>query len=153
MAGAAVSDFATHKKRKPADLGSSVGISKAHNFKELAPAISEAFRYDEKVLVEMAVPAAREIECAVLGNDEPKASVCGEVIPSNEFYDYDAKYVDGKSILKIPAKLPERIHQCILEIAKKAFIALDCAGMARADFLLSKTTGQVYLNEINTIPG
>lgn len=138
---------------KPANLGSSLGISKAHSFKELAPAIREAFRYDEKILVEMAVPLAREIECAVLGNDEPVASVCGEVIPSNEFYDYDAKYVDGQSRLKVPAKLPAGIHRCIQEMAKKAFIALDCSGMARADFLLSRKTGKAYFNEINTIPG
>lgn len=138
---------------KPANSGSSVGINKARNLKELIWCINEALNYDNKVLVEMAVPQAREIECAVLGNEKPEASVCGEVIPSNEFYDYDAKYVDGKSVTKIPANLPSGIHRCISEMAKKAFIALDGAGMARADFLLSKKTGKVYFNEINTIPG
>lgn len=138
---------------KPANLGSSVGISKAHNQKELRDALYYALRYDNRVIIENAVLAAREIECAVLGNEEPRTSVCGEVVPSNEFYDYDAKYINDKSCLQIPAKLNTAVHKSITDAAKKAFIAMGCSGMARVDFLMSKTTGKIYLNELNTIPG
>ncbi len=95
----------------------------------------------------------REIEVAVLGNDDPEASVPGEIIPSNEFYDYDAKYVDGKSTAVIPAKIPRASAQTVREYAVRAYRAIDCAGMARADFLMAKRTGRIYINELNTIPG
>ncbi len=138
---------------KPPNLGSSVGISKAHNRKELTDAINLAGEYDRKVLVEQGVKNAREIECSVLGNDNPSASIPGEIIPSNEFYDYDAKYVDGKSKAEIPAKLPKAVVKRIQAYAVSAFKVLDCAGMARADFLVTKSTHRIFLNEINTIPG
>jgi len=138
---------------KPPNLGSSVGISKAHNRKELLEAIELAGQYDRKVLVEQGVKIAREIECSVLGNDDPIASIPGEIIPSNEFYDYDAKYVDGKSKAEIPAKLPRPVIKKIQQYALAAFKVLDCAGMARVDFLVTRKTNRVYLNEINTLPG
>ncbi len=138
---------------KPANTGSSVGISKAHNRTELLGAIDAAATYDLKILVEGAILKAREIECSVLGNDLPEASVPGEVIPSNEFYDYDAKYVDGKSTVVIPAKLPAAAVKKIRSIAAAAFKALDCAGMARVDFLVQRNGARIVLNEINTIPG
>ncbi len=138
---------------KPPNLGSSVGISKAHNRKELAAAIDLAGQYDRKVLVEQGVRNAREIECSVLGNDDPVASIPGEIIPSNEFYDYDAKYVDGKSRAEIPANLPKPVIRKIQAYATEAFRVLDCAGMARADFLVTRASNRVFLNEINTLPG
>ncbi|MGH2520845.1 MAG: D-alanine--D-alanine ligase family protein, partial [Chloroflexota bacterium] len=138
---------------KPANLGSSVGVSKVHNAAELAPAVALAARYDTKIIVEQGVPEPREIECSVLGNDEPEASVPGEIIPSREFYDYAAKYVDGTSRLFIPAPLDPSMANCVRETAVKAFLALDCSGLARVDFLLSRTTGELYVNELNTIPG
>ncbi|MEX2115828.1 MAG: D-alanine--D-alanine ligase family protein [Bacteroidota bacterium] len=138
---------------KPANLGSSIGISKARNVKELETAINLASEYDRKILVEKAVPRAREIECSVLGNDDPVASVPGEIIPSNEFYDYDAKYVDGKSKALVPAKLPKQVVKKIQELSVRAFRILDCAGMARIDFLVPAASTKVFLNEINTIPG
>lgn len=138
---------------KPANLGSSVGISKAHNRRELIAAISLASRYDMKILVEKSIEHAHEIEVSLLGNDEPCASLPGEIISSNEFYDYDAKYVDGKSTAIIPANLPPRILGTLQEIAVRSFIAVNCSGMARADFLVAKRSGKIYLNEINTIPG
>jgi D-alanine-D-alanine ligase len=138
---------------KPANMGSSVGITKAHNRKELLQAIEEAAQYDHKILIEMAAPDAREIEVSVLGNTQPKASVVGEVIPSNEFYDYDAKYVDGASTLIIPAELPTELAAQIREIAIRGFLACGCEGMARVDFLLERQTTRFYLSEINTIPG
>jgi D-alanine-D-alanine ligase len=138
---------------KPPNAGSSVGISKAHNRRELLKAIRLALQYDRKVLVEQAVPYAREIEVSVLGNDEPIASMPGEIIPSNEFYDYDAKYVDGKSRAEIPAKLNAAVVRKVRELAVRAFKALDGSGMARVDFLVNRRTNEVYLNEINTIPG
>jgi D-alanine-D-alanine ligase len=137
---------------KPANLGSSVGISKAHDRAELDAALDEAARFDRKIVVEEAVNA-REIECSVLGNDEPTASVIGEVVPCHEFYDYSAKYVDQGSELHIPADLPEATTRLVQELAIRAFLALDCAGMARADFFVSRDTGNVYINELNTIPG
>jgi D-alanine-D-alanine ligase len=138
---------------KPANLGSSVGIAKAHSRKELQKAILAAGRYDRKILVERGVENAREIECGVLGNDDPRASVPGEVIPSNEFYDYDAKYVDGKSEIVIPARIPERVKKKIQDIAIKAFKAIDCSGMARVDFLVTRDNNEVFICEVNTIPG
>ncbi|MHB1294300.1 MAG: D-alanine--D-alanine ligase family protein [Anaerolineae bacterium] len=137
---------------KPANMGSSVGVSKAHNQAELRTGLDLAARYDRKILVEVAVDA-REIECSVLGNDDPIVSVLGEVVPSNEFYDYRAKYVDDASALYIPADLPAETTRTIQDLAVRAFQALDCAGMARADFFVCRQTGQVYVNELNTIPG
>jgi D-alanine-D-alanine ligase len=139
---------------KPANLGSSVGISKAKHVAELRTAIKLAGEFDRKVIVEAAVPKAREIEVAVLGNDEPEASVPGEIIPSGEFYDYEAKYLNAESRDVIPAQLPERLTQEIRLLAVAAFKALDCAGMARVDFLLADDgSGSLYVNELNTIPG
>ncbi|MFQ5797218.1 MAG: D-alanine--D-alanine ligase family protein [Bacteroidota bacterium] len=138
---------------KPANLGSSVGISKAHNARELVAGIEQAANFERKILVEQGVENAREIECSVLGNDDPRASIPGEIIPSSEFYDYDAKYVDGKSTALIPAKLPGRLVRKIQDYAVAAFRAIDCAGMARVDFLVQKKTNKTYVNEINTIPG
>lgn len=138
---------------KPANSGSSIGISKAHNRKELLDSIQLASQYDRKILVERGIQNAREIECSVLGNDEPLASLPGEIIPSNEFYDYDAKYVDGKSSAVIPAKIPKAVSKKIQHSAVAAFRVLDCSGMARIDFLVTRRTNKIYLNEINTIPG
>ena len=138
---------------KPANLGSSVGISKAKESTGLADAIDMAGAFDRKIIVETAVPAAREIECAVLGNDDPEASVPGEVIPSREFYDYEAKYMDDTSRTVIPADLPEPVTAEVRRLSIAAFKAIDGAGMARVDFLLSRPTGQIFVNEVNTIPG
>jgi D-alanine-D-alanine ligase len=137
---------------KPANLGSSVGISKAHDRTELRAALDDAARYDRKLLVEVAVDA-REIEVSVLGNDDPIASVPGEVVPCNEFYDYAAKYIEEDSELLIPAPIPAATAQKVRELAVQAYLAIDCAGMARADFLLERSTGKVYINEVNTLPG
>jgi D-alanine-D-alanine ligase len=137
---------------KPANLGSSVGISKAHDRAELAVALDEAARYDRKLLVEVAIDA-REIEVSVLGNDEPIASVPGEIVPCNLFYDYAAKYLDGESELLIPAPVPAETADLIRRLAVDAYLSIDCAGMARADFLLDRQTDQVYINEVNTLPG
>jgi D-alanine-D-alanine ligase len=138
---------------KPANMGSSVGITKAHHRDELINGIEDAAQYDHKILIETAAPEAREIEVSVLGNTQPKASIPGEVIPSNEFYDYDAKYVDGASTLIIPAELPVELATAIRETAIRGFLACGCEGMARADFLLERQTNRFYLNEMNTIPG
>ena len=141
---------------KPANLGSSVGITKCHNRSELRDGLSDAARYDRKLIVEEAVPKAREIEVSVLGNDDPIASVPGEVIPSREFYSYEAKYLDEgeqASRLLIPAPLGNRMTERIREMALQVYLAIDCAGMARVDFLLSDETGTLYVNEVNTIPG
>jgi D-alanine-D-alanine ligase len=138
---------------KPANSGSSVGISKSHNHRELLRDIDYALKYDRKILVERAIRNVREIECSVLGNDDPKASIPGEIIPSNEFYDYDAKYVDGKSVAVIPAKLPKAVVREIQRLAVHAFKVLDCSGMARVDFFVSKRSRKIIMNEINTIPG
>jgi D-alanine-D-alanine ligase len=137
---------------KPANLGSSVGISKCNNRSDLAEGLLEAAAYDRRVLIERGVDA-REIEVAVLGNDTPEASVPGEILPSREFYSYESKYVDGTSGLLIPAPLPVEIAEEIRFTAVHAYQAIDCAGMARVDFFLEKNTGRVYLNELNTIPG
>jgi D-alanine-D-alanine ligase len=138
---------------KPVNMGSSVGITKAHNREELSQGLTEACKYDRKVMVEENINC-REFECSVLGNNDPAASGIGEVIPSHEFYDYKAKYFDdGKSVLVIPAGLPESKTQEMREAAVKAYKALDCCGMARVDFFMDKETGRIYINEINTIPG
>lgn len=138
---------------KPANMGSSVGISKAHDREELIAAIEEAARYDHKILIEAAVSQPREIEVSVLGNFRPRASVCGEIVPSNEFYDYNAKYVDGASAFYIPANLPDEVAEKIREAALLGFLACECEGMARVDFLVEREAHEFYLNEINTIPG
>ncbi len=138
---------------KPSNAGSSVGISKSHNRKELFDALARASGFDRKIIVEQGIKNVREIEVSVLGNDKPAASIPGEIIPSNEFYDYDAKYVDGKSVAVIPAKLPTNVVKKIQHLAVKAFTTLDGAGMARVDFFVTKKTNKIYLNEINTIPG
>lgn len=138
---------------KPANLGSSVGISKVKQGSKLAKAIGLAFKYDRRVLVEKAVPDPIEIEVSVLGNDAPRASVPGQILPSNEFYDYDAKYIDGKSKAIIPAPLPRGVANRVRGLAVQAFKALDLAGMARVDFLVNRKTYQIFLNEVNTIPG
>ena len=137
---------------KPANLGSSVGITKAHKPRELQAAMDLAAQYDRKILVEKAVDA-REIECAVLGNDSPEASVPGEIIPVNEFYDYEAKYIKEGSEIAIPARLTPRQSKRVQELAVRAFKAIDCAGMGRVDFLLERKTGKIFVMEINTIPG
>ncbi|HKH97486.1 MAG TPA: D-alanine--D-alanine ligase family protein [Candidatus Sulfotelmatobacter sp.] len=142
---------------KPANLGSSVGISKAHNRKELGPAIEEAAKFDRKIVIEHGVGGkkekAREIECSVLGNDEPEASVPGEIVPCKEFYDYNAKYVDEGSVPIIPAKLTKAETKRVQDLAVAAFKAVDCSGLARVDFLMDPRTKKIYLNEINTMPG
>ena len=138
---------------KPANLGSSVGISKAKDRASLIEAMQLAGSFDRRIIVEAAVPDAREIECAVLGNDDPEASMPGEVIPSREFYDYEAKYIDDGSQTVIPADLPPALTERIRRLSIDAFRAIDCAGMARVDFLLSRKDGTVYVNEVNTIPG
>ncbi len=137
---------------KPANLGSSVGVVKAHDRAELVAALRESAQYDRRVLVEPGVDA-REIEVSVLGNDDPVASVPGEILPSREFYDYAAKYLDNTSGLLIPAPIAPEIAEEARSIAVRAFKALDCAGLARVDFLLDKSSGALYVNEINTIPG
>ena len=138
---------------KPVNLGSSVGISKVHDRKELAAALNLAAQYDRKLLVEWAVPQPREIECSVLGNDDPITSVCGEIVSKREFYDYVAKYADQSTELKVPADIPVPVSDVIRETARRAFLCLDCAGMARVDFLLTQDLRGIYLNEVNTIPG
>jgi len=138
---------------KPANLGSSVGISKAKTPAGLREAMELAGSFDRKIVVEAAVPNAREIECAVLGNDDPQTSLPGEVIPSREFYDYEAKYLDEGSKTVIPADLPPALVDEVRRLSVAAFQAIDCAGMARVDFLLERDTGAIVLNEVNTIPG
>ena len=138
---------------KPANLGSSVGISKARSDAEFAQAMALALEYDRKVVVEAAVPHAREIECAVLGNDDPQASVPGEIIPSREFYDYEAKYLDEGSRLLIPAPLGPDQAATVRQLAIAAFRAVEGAGMARVDFLLAGDSQALFVNEVNTIPG
>ena len=138
---------------KPANLGSSVGITKVHKKEELEKAIDLASSYDRKILIEEGLEEVREIECGVLGNDEPRASVLGEVRPAGEFYDYDSKYIDGGTQLIIPAELPDDVSKKVQEIALRAFKAVDAVGMARVDFFVSKKENKIYLSEINTIPG
>jgi D-alanine-D-alanine ligase len=137
---------------KPANMGSSVGITKVKDGKHTRSAIQTAFQYDAKVLIELAIQG-REIECSVLGNTKPAASLPGEIIPYREFYDYQDKYIDGKTSFKIPAELPESITGRIQHMAIAAFQAIGCSGMARVDFFLQEGTQKLFLNEINTIPG
>lgn len=137
---------------KPANLGSSVGISKVKNREELIRAVEYAFRFDRKVIVEEYVDA-REIEVSVLGNDEPRASVAGEIISSNDFYDYKAKYIDGKSSMVIPADLPKEISEEIRSMALRAFRAVDASGLSRVDFFVRRSDMAILVNEINTMPG
>jgi D-alanine-D-alanine ligase len=136
---------------KPANLGSSVGISKCRNRAELDAAFQEAFQFDRKVIIEEGV-VAREIEVGVLGNDEPDCSVAGEIVPKKDFYDYKAKYEDGNTALIIPAEVTEEEYAEIKDMAIRAFKALDCSGLVRADFFLTKE-GKVLINEVNTMPG
>ncbi len=138
---------------KPANLGSSVGITKCRSRGDLGEGLMEAARFDRRVLVERGAGDVREIEVSVLGNDEPQASAPGEVLPSREFYSYESKYVDGTSGLVIPAKLPADVSEQIRAYAVHAYKAIDCAGMARVDFFVEKETNRIYLNELNTIPG
>jgi D-alanine-D-alanine ligase len=141
---------------KPATLGSSVGVGKVHEAGELRARLEEAFRYARKALLERSVEHAREIECALLGNDDPVASVAGEIVPAGEFYDYRAKYLDEGSELHIPAELPDGVQEEVQRMAIAAFRAIDCTGMARVDFFLRETDGdgpELFVNEINTIPG
>lgn len=138
---------------KPANLGSSVGISKAHDAGELGPAVDLAASFDRKIVIERAVLDAREIEVGVLGNDEPEASMPGEIIPSREFYDYEAKYLDAASRTVIPAELDADLVAEVQRQAIEAFRAIDGAGMARVDFLITRGTRDIIVNEVNTIPG
>jgi len=137
---------------KPANMGSSVGLNKVRNGAEFSAAVNEAFQHDAKIVIEEFIPG-REIECAVLGNEKPTASIPGEVIPTHEFYSYEAKYIDENgAALEIPAKLDSKTQKRIQELSIKAFQTLCCAGLARIDFFL-KENGEVLINEINTIPG
>jgi D-alanine-D-alanine ligase len=138
---------------KPANLGSSVGVTKCRSRSDIAEGLMEAAQYDRRVLIERGVPNPREIEISVLGNDAPQASVPGEIVPGADFYSYDAKYVLDNSELRIPAELSEAQTAQIKEIAIRAFKAIDGCGMARVDFLLDPQTGEIFLNELNTIPG
>jgi D-alanine-D-alanine ligase len=137
---------------KPSRLGSSIGISKAKTPDDLAPAMEAALAHDAKVLVEQAV-AARELECGVIGNDAPEASLVGEVVPGNEFYDFEAKYLDESLQLLIPAPVADGVAGQVRDLAVRAFQALGCEGLARVDFFYEEGSGQVLLNEVNTIPG
>lgn len=137
---------------KPANLGSSVGISKAKNRQQLTTALDVAAELDRRIIVEAAV-VARELECAVLGNDNPQASVVGEVTYSSEFYDYETKYTEGRASLRIPADIPQNVSEAIQTMALQAFTALDGAGLARFDFFYVPASGDIFINEVNTLPG
>ncbi len=137
---------------KPANMGSSVGITKCRSHSELMEGLMDAIRYDRRVLIERGVNA-REIEVSVLGNEDARASVPGEILPSDEFYSYNAKYIDDASTLLIPAPISDQQKAVICEYAEKAYKAVDCAGMARVDFFIDKVTDEIFLNEMNTIPG
>jgi D-alanine-D-alanine ligase len=143
---------------KPANLGSSVGVTKCLSRSDLMEGLFEAARFDRRIIIERGVNA-REIEVSVLGNEDPKVSIPGEIIPSREFYSYDAKYIDGLSELLIPAPISPELTERVRELAKGAYEAIDCAGMARVDFLMEKdstggsTLEGLYLSEVNTIPG
>jgi D-alanine-D-alanine ligase len=138
---------------KPANLGSSVGITKCRSRSDLYEGLLESARFDRRVLVERGIERVREIEVSVLGNDNPIASVPGEIKPADDFYTYNAKYIDGSSALIIPAPLSYKLSEYIRELAVRAFRAVDGAGMARVDFLLNDQTGEVFVGELNTIPG
>ena len=137
---------------KPSNSGSSVGVFKVKNCDELVSSLKEAQKYDRKIIVEEFIDG-REIECAVLGNENPVASTPGEIIPSKEFYDYEDKYQSGASVVEIPANIPEEKRKEIRKYAVKAFKALDCAGLSRVDFFYTRNGGEIILNEINTLPG
>ena len=137
---------------KPSNSGSSVGINKAHNIEELEEYIKYAAKFDTKILVEENINA-QEIECAVLGNEEPKASCVGEILPADEFYSYDAKYKNTESKTQIPANISKETENEIRKLAIKAYKSLDCKGLSRVDFFVEKQTGKIYINEINTMPG
>jgi len=137
---------------KPVNLGSSVGMTKAHDRAELLAAVDLALRFDRKVIVE-AHAAGRELECSVLGNEKPRASLPGEIVPANEYYDYEAKYTEGKMAFRIPAPLTADQERRVRELAVQAFTAIDCCGYARCDFFVAEPDGRVLVNEINTIPG
>ena len=138
---------------KPANMGSSVGVGKATDRQTLQAAIIDALQYDNKVLVEQSMENCHEVECAVLGNDNPVASVVGEIIPGAEFYDYQTKYIDDKTETLIPARISEASSNKVSQLAIRAFKAIDGAGLSRVDFFVSKDSGEVFLNEINTLPG
>lgn len=137
---------------KPCNTGSSVGVGKAHDRAELSVMLKNAFKFDRKVIVEEFIDG-HEVECALLGNGEPQASCIGEIIPTVEFYDFDAKYSDASTVLQIPANLPEETAEKIKAYAKKAFVALDGSGLTRADFFVKYSDGDVVINEVNTLPG
>ncbi|MEM7726928.1 MAG: D-alanine--D-alanine ligase family protein [Cyanobacteria bacterium P01_A01_bin.45] len=137
---------------KPANLGSSVGIAKVRSRQELETALDSAASYDRRIIIEAGV-VAREVECAVLGNDQPSASIVGEITYESDFYDYETKYTDGMADLHIPAALPDDVVKSIQEMSVKAFKALDCSGLGRVDFFYVEATGEVFINEINTLPG
>ncbi len=137
---------------KPANMGSSVGISKAENYDTLMAALEEAVIYDRRIIIEEAVNC-REVETAVVGNAYPRVAAVGEIMSGGDFYDYTAKYTDGISSLCIPAQLPQELYQEIQQLALRAYKAIDGEGYARVDFFVDKVTGKIYLNEINTIPG
>jgi len=138
---------------KPANLGSSVGVSKCHSRSDLLEGLYEAARFDRRILIERGLEKPHEIEVSVLGNDAPLVSIPGEVIPSDEFYSYRAKYIDNQSELLIPASLPEQVSEEIRQIALRIYKVVDCAGMARVDFLVDRKDNSIYVSEINTIPG
>lgn len=137
---------------KPANLGSSVGIAKVRSHQELEAALDNAASYDRRIIVEAGV-VAREVECAVLGNDQPQASVVGEITFESDFYDYETKYTQGQADLLIPAQLPDSVMRQIQDMALQAFTAVDAAGLARVDFFYVEATGEILINEINTFPG
>ncbi|MFZ5880444.1 MAG: D-alanine--D-alanine ligase family protein [Chloroflexota bacterium] len=138
---------------KPANLGSSVGVTKCNNRSDLQEGLIEAALYDRRVLIQHGVKNAREIEVSVLGNNEPRASAPGEILPSREFYSYESKYLDGTSGLLIPAPLPAEVSEQICSLAVRAYRAIDCAGLARVDFFVERDTHRIHLNELNTLPG
>ncbi len=152
LADAAIRELGLPAFVKPASLGSSVGVSKAKTRGQLADGLRQAARYDEKVMVERAVNA-REIEVGVLGNDRPEASVVGEIVPKREFYDYESKYVDDDTDLLVPAPIPDAVAEQARALALRAFRALEGAGMARVDFFLDRDTGELWMNELNSLPG
>lgn len=137
---------------KPANMGSSVGITKVFHSGEIKSAVEKAFRHDRKILIEEGI-SGRELECSVLGNEDPRASLPGEIIPFRDYYDYTDKYIEGKTSFRIPAELPQDIIQEIQSLSVKAFKAIDCSGMARVDFFLQEKSNKIFFNEINTIPG
>ena len=147
-----VGEFGYPLFSKPANLGSSVGVRKIHNDREFEAAVFDSAQYDRKILIEKGIDG-RELECAILGNDNPRASVVGEVISSGEFYDYESKYIDQQSRLEIPANINKKASDEIREMAVRAFKAIDGSGLARVDFFLERSTNKVWINEINTMPG